>query len=84
MSKILKIGSLEYKSFLRSIINPYSSENADSNICLNCWEYITFLELLNHEQSSHQCLNLSKIKSESDFLMLAKVYEKVLDNDTKV
>ena len=75
------IDSEEFKKFAFELSNPSLKDDKKAyDIWLTCWQYQTAYKLKLHQMIGHEGIKGSFVKSQEDFLVLAKAYAKIFDD----
>ena len=78
-----KVGveSEDFKQFIMELANPKLKDDKKVyDICLTCWQYQTTYKLKLHQMIGHEGIRGNFVKTQEDFLVLAKAYNKIADD----
>ena len=79
------VESEQFRQFIFDLTNPKIREDKKIyDVCLTCWQYLTAYKLRLHQMLGHEGIKGNYIRNQEDFMVLAKAYGRLFNNEKGV
>ena len=81
---VVNLDSNEFKGFIKYYTNIYNNANETRIMWLTWWTLVGTKDCELHKNIGHKTLKASAIRTESDIIMLARIFDRISEDQSSI